>query len=95
LISSLACEDAISESPTPPLVVCEVLDLQSNLIIPSANPPAVIDAPAVIIRSLTTPMVALELQAAGVGESFKSLILLPWKGVLREPLLCAPVRVLD
>jgi hypothetical protein len=38
LSSSLACEDAIFESSSSPPVACEVMDLQSDLIVPSTNP---------------------------------------------------------
>jgi hypothetical protein len=41
------------------------------------------DAPATVIGLLTPPVVALELQATAVGESFKM-----------KPLLCIPVGVL-
>jgi hypothetical protein len=38
LSSSLACEAATAESPTPPSVAREVINLQSDPIVPSATP---------------------------------------------------------
>jgi hypothetical protein len=53
--------------------VCEVVDPQFDIVIPFAPPPgAAVDALAAIVRSSTTPVMALELQATGLGESFKS-----------------------
>jgi hypothetical protein len=39
LSSSLACKMIIVESSLPHLMACEVVDLQSNLIVPPASPP--------------------------------------------------------
>jgi hypothetical protein len=47
----------------PPPVACEVVYLQSDL---------VVDARVGIVRSLTLLVVALEHQVTGVGESFKA-----------------------
>jgi hypothetical protein len=62
LSSSLACEAFIAKLSVPPPVTCEVVYLQSNLIV---------DARVGIIRSSTLLVVALEHQGTGVGESFK------------------------
>jgi hypothetical protein len=55
LSSSLACKTATAELPTPPLVAREVVILQSDPIVPSANPCAVRDALAAVVRSSTPP----------------------------------------
>jgi hypothetical protein len=54
LSSSLACEVVFTESSTPPPVACEVTDLQSDLVVPSAMPPPmVVDALAAAVGLLT------------------------------------------
>jgi hypothetical protein len=60
LSSSLACETILTKSSTPPLVACEVADLQSDLVIPSAIRPEVVDALAAIVGSSTPHVVVLE-----------------------------------
>jgi hypothetical protein len=53
-------------------VAHEVVDLQSDCVVSPALPPAVVDALVVNVGSSTTAMVALELHATGLGESFKA-----------------------
>jgi hypothetical protein len=72
LSSSMAREVFIVEMSMPPPVACEVVDLQSDLAIPPASPPVVVDAPVTVIGSSTLPTVALEHQVTGAGESFKA-----------------------
>jgi hypothetical protein len=69
LSSSLACKVAIVKSP----VAHEVVILQFEPVIPSANPspPTFGDAPTAVVRSSIPPTVALELQAIDVGKFFK------------------------
>jgi hypothetical protein len=75
LSPSLTCEVFIAEPLMPPPMSCEVVDLQSDLVVSPASlplpPPSVMDAPAAVVGSSTPPAVSLELQAAGVRESFK------------------------
>jgi hypothetical protein len=66
LSSSLACEVAIVESPTPP-----PMDLQSNFVIPSATPPDC-GCTGCRRRVIDRPLVVLDLHATGVGESYKA-----------------------
>jgi hypothetical protein len=72
LSSSLACKAATAESSTSPPLAREVVILQSDSGVPYAHRLAVGDVSTVVIRYSTPPPMALELQAIGVGESFKA-----------------------
>jgi hypothetical protein len=71
LSSSLACKATTVELSTPPPVAPEVVILQTDLVVPSANPHAVGDTSAAVVGLLTLPLVALELHAISIEESFK------------------------
>jgi hypothetical protein len=59
----VAVEAAITESLDPPPMACEVVSLQSILVVSSAP----------LMRSwMPPPAVVMELQAITVGESFKA-----------------------
>jgi hypothetical protein len=63
-----ACKAPIAESSTPPLLAHEVVILQSDLAVLPAPSPTVVDVLVVIVGSSTTPTVAFELQATGIGS---------------------------
>jgi hypothetical protein len=67
----VVCEAASALSPTPSSATHEVVDMQPDHIVLLAPPHAVVDASVVVARSSSTPTVAWEPQAIGLGESFK------------------------
>jgi hypothetical protein len=72
LVVEVACEDVIDESPTLPSAACEAVEFQSDIVVSSATPPAVVGKPVVVVRSSTPPAVTLELHASCVIESFEA-----------------------
>jgi hypothetical protein len=61
----------VNSSCISPPKACKVTELQSDIIASPATPPAVVDAPITVARSLTPPAVALVLQASAVVEFFE------------------------
>jgi hypothetical protein len=72
LVVEVACEDVIDESPALPSAACEAVEFQSDIVVSSATPPAVVGKPVVVVRSSTPPTVTLELHASCVIESFEA-----------------------
>jgi hypothetical protein len=77
LSSSLACEVAIVESPTPP-----PMDLQSNFVIPSATP-LIVDALAAVVGSLIAPWWSWTYMPPALGSPTRRIRVtsLPWRCV--------------
>jgi hypothetical protein len=62
LAVELACKIVVTESLALPLVPCEVMELQSDIVVVSfGTPPVVVDVPATVVGSSTSLAVALEL----------------------------------
>jgi hypothetical protein len=77
LSSSLTCKVATVESSTPPPLAREAVFLQPDMLSPQLPPPPSPIVPAAgdvlvgVVRTLTSPLVALELQVIGIGEALK------------------------
>jgi hypothetical protein len=73
LAVELACKIVVTESLALPSVPCEVMELQSDIVVVSfGTPPVFVDVPATVVGSSTSLAVALELYATGIVESFEA-----------------------